>query len=482
MISEPALVTDLDGTLVRTDTLYESLCVALKRNLALLFLLPFWLLKGKAYLKRELVAAGKPDMTLLPYRRSVIGLLNDERARGRKIVLCTAADRSIADGVQEHLQLFDEVIASDGIRNLKGDAKRDELVARYGEGGFEYIGDNVADVPVWDAASAVTVVAPGPRFKLFVQRRYPTARILDDERSSLKTWFKAVRVHQWVKNFLVWLPLVMAHEIFDAAKILHVFLAFAAFSLCASSVYLLNDLFDLESDRQHAIKSHRAFASGLLPIRAGLLMFPAMLLGAALVTLVLPADFAWVLAIYYLTTIAYSVRFKQIMMLDIVVLAMLYTLRIVAGGAAARVVVSEWLLAFSMFFFLSLACVKRYSELFRLKRAERKGETTARGRGYTVEDLEQIASLGSSSGYISILVLALYVSSVEVLGLYRAPRFLWLVCPLLLYWLGRLWLLTHRGKIHEDPIVFALRDRTSYLVGVLAVILIVLAALGVQSA
>jgi 4-hydroxybenzoate polyprenyltransferase len=278
-------------------------------------------------------------------------------------------------------------------------------------------------------------------------------------------YVKALRAHQWIKNLLVFLPVLAAHEIGNPAATLASLLAFVAFNACASSVYLLNDLLDLPADRRHRSKRNRPFAAGTLPLEQGVVLIPLLLVIALLVSLALPPTFVLVLLLYYLITTAYSFKLKRVMMLDVVILAGLYTIRVVAGSAATEIPLTYWLFAFSMFIFLSLALVKRYTELIAL-RDSGAGET-AEGRGYEIGDLEILSSLGTASGYLAVLVLALYISSAEVQLLYHDPVWLWGACPILLYWISRMWIITHRGGMTDDPIVFAVKDRNSLLCGLL---------------
>lgn len=465
------LCVDLDGTLLKTDMLHESFVATIKRHPALLLRLPFYALRGRAQLKELLAHAYQFDAAVLPYRQEVVDFIRAERERGRKVVLATASHQKIAEKIAEHLGCFDEVLASSKTVNLKGKNKADALVAAYGEGGFSYIGDSSADRAVWKkSADALVVGAASTAGEL--PAHIPVTVIGNKPAASLTTLLKALRVHQWVKNLLLFLPLVLAHKLHDAEALWFAAISFIAFSLCSSSVYVLNDLLDLEADRHHHSKRRRPFASGALSIATGLSVLPLLLMASALFALFLPPLFVAVLATYLLLTFLYSVKLKQVVLVDILTLAALYTIRIIAGGEAVQVVVSEWLLGFSMFFFLSLACVKRYSELWVLRQSNKQ---EVRGRGYVAHDLELIGQLGAAAGYLSVLVMALYISSQEVTALYTTPRVLWLLCPMLLYWVSRVWLLAHRGQLHEDPIVFAIRDVTSYGVGALAALVLYLA-------
>lgn len=451
------LCVDLDGTLIHSDLLLESALALIAKRPLMLFAMPFWLLRGKAYLKHEIARRVELDPSALPYNQALVDWLRESKGE-RPILLCTASDATLAHGVAEHIGLFDEVLASDGNLNLSGDRKAGELVRRFGERGFDYVGNAAIDLHVWRHARAAIVVEGGTQLSTAAAKQAPVVWRFGLNRPGFKTWGKALRLHQWIKNILIFLPMLAAHRLFDTGAIVNSLLAFLCFGLCASSVYLLNDLLDLPADRQHHRKRHRPFAAGTLPLQAGPQMVGALLVaGFALAWLVSP-KFTATMAGYYLLTCAYSFRLKRVMMLDVIVLAMLYTTRILAGTAAIHSKPSFWLLAFSMFMFLSLAMIKRFTELLALQRS---GRVKASGRGYDVEDIPLIQSLGSASGYMAVLVLALYIDSTASEVLYRHPLHLWLLCPLLLYWISYTWAIAHRGTMHDDPVVFALKDKMS---------------------
>ncbi|MCP3139463.1 UbiA family prenyltransferase [Pyxidicoccus xibeiensis] len=462
------LAVDLDGTLVRTDTLHENLLALFKHAPWLLLLAPLWMLKGKAFFKAEVARRVSLDASRLPYHDELVAWLREEKARGRRLVLATAADRRIAEGVAAHLGLFSEVYASDGTVNLSGARKLAKLKEALGT--FDYAGNDTVDLPLWRECQRVVVVhAQAGVLKRAHGLGRQVHRVFERPPVGARTWVKALRVHQWAKNALVFVPLLAAHKATDPAMLVKALLGFAAFSLCASSVYVLNDLLDLESDRRHPTKQKRPFAACALPVSTGVVLAPALLLAGAAVCLLLPPAFAALLATYYALTLAYSLRLKQVVMLDVLVLAGLYTVRIFGGSLAVGVPTSSWLMMFSMFLFLSLALVKRLSEVRRLRLSN---ETAAHGRGYLAQDYEQLASLGAASGQVSVLVLALYITSKEVTALYTHPERLWLLCPVMLYWVGRVWVLAHRGLVNEDPLVFALRDRVSYAVGLVSALVL----------
>jgi len=459
--SDVPLCVDLDGTLVRSDLLWESLLRLLRRPL-LVARLPLWLLRGRAFLKEQIAAAVCLDTAALPYNTELVDYLRRERSAGRRLVLATASHARPAAEVEKHLRLFHEVIATGEGINLKGRHKRRELVRRFGERGFDYAGDSTADLDVWSAARrAIAVDAPTRVLRCLGDRA--THVITSARRPLPRVLLSAIRVRQWVKNLLVFVPVLLAHRYLDPQPVLETALGFLAFSLGASAVYVLNDLLDVEADRHHPVKRRRPFASGELPIRAGFVLIP-LLAGLSLAAaLFLPQAFLLVLAFYFVTTTLYSVFLKEIALLDVLVLAALFTTRIMAGSTASGIQVSEWLLAFSMFVFFSLAAVKRYAELLRLK-ADSPTDTKLRRRGYFSGDDVLILQMGVSSGFMAVLVMALYITSDTVTRLYSAPSLLWLVCPLILFWIGRIWLLARRGEVDDDPLMFAMKDWTTWVV------------------
>jgi 4-hydroxybenzoate polyprenyltransferase/phosphoserine phosphatase len=471
---------DVDGTVLATDLLYESCIAVCKRAPLLLFLIPFWLLRGRAYLKFRLAEAGPVAVDLLPLHLGVVEYLRAAAESGRTVWLASASHISLVQQLAERLGFVHGVIATvadaRGGQNCKGTAKAEAIAARLTGEAWEYIGDSQADLQVWAHADKVTYVDRHPSVVRHVQRRFPGAQRIEVSQLSLATIIRAFRVYQWFKNLLVFLPLLLAHSWFDIALWGKSILAALSFSLCASSVYLINDLLDLEADRAHPRKSQRPCASGALSIQQAAFLAPLLLVAGFSLAMLVNVGFMGILGLYYLLTCAYSLRLKAIPLVDIILLALLYTIRIIAGGVATNLHTSQWLLGLSMFLFLSLACVKRFSELLAMKHMSKEG---TKGRGYLVSDLEQIAIFGSASGYIAVLVLALYVSSAEVVKLYKQPQVIWFACPLLLYWISHLWLLARRGLVHDDPLVFALRDRVTYAVGVCSAIVVILAKLAI---
>ncbi|MFJ3009370.1 UbiA family prenyltransferase [Pseudomonas fluorescens] len=462
----PPLVVDLDGTLLRSDLLLETGIAFVRSNPLQLFMPLTWLFKGKASLKEGLANGSHIDVTVLPYDPTVIKLIELERANGRHIVLATASHVSLAQKIADHLQLFDMVEATNGSLNLSSHRKRDLLVEHYGNEGFDYVGNSKDDIAVWASARKAYVVNPERGVEKRAAAHGNVEEVIHSNTSSAKDWVKALRLHQWMKNILIFVPLLTAHQLTNMSLVLQGLLAFLFFGLCASSVYLLNDLLDLNDDRHHKSKRFRPFASGRLGILAGLLAFP-LLLGIAFAgsALLLPWEFTATLVGYYILTLAYSLSMKRKMVVDVISLALLYTIRIIAGAFALGLDLTFWILAFSMFMFLSLALVKRYAELREAKHSGRTEKT--RGRGYYPDDLEMISSLGASSGYLAVMVLAMYIHDPATTRLYAHPQIIWLACPILLFWISRIWMLTHRGKMHDDPVMFAVSDRTSIVAGAL---------------
>ena len=463
--SRVPLCVDLDGTLLRSDLLVESLLALVRRRPLLCLRLPFWLGRGRARFKQEISERVSVDPATLPYNSKLVAYLRNERAQGRRLFLVTASHELPAQAVADHLALFDGVIATDGRRNLKGRRKRDELVERFGEAGFDYAGDSAADLAVWpEARRAITVNAPA-RVRRGLGDREQMA--IDTSRQPLiRLVLRLIRVRQWVKSLLVFLPMLLAHRYLDPDPLASAALAFLSFSLGASAVYVLNDLMDVEADRHHPRKCRRPFASGELPLAAGFLLIPLLAGSSLAIALFLPRGFLVALIVYFGLTTFYSLVLKELALVDVIVLASLYTLRIIAGSEATAIVVSEWLLAFSMFIFLSLGAVKRYAELLRV-RSQSANETKVKGRGYFGGDLELVVQMGLSSGYIAVLVMALYITSSSVATFYPHPTLLWFVCPLLLYWITRIWLLAHRGEVQDDPLSFAVRDWVTWIVALL---------------
>lgn len=465
---------DLDGTLIRTDILWESITqlwrspvVALQAVLALLS-------HGKAAFKMALAESTVIDPATLPYREEVLEFVKSQRGAGRNVILATATHRIVAQRIADHLGLFHKVFATEGGINLSGVHKRDALESSYGKHGFDYVGDDHKDFAIFSVARNALLVNPSRSLADKASAVGNVSRVFADKSSDFLVIARALRPHQWAKNALLAVPLLTAHLVLNFQAWMSLAAAFVTFCLVASATYLINDLLDLQSDRIHSQKRFRPLASGQMAIPAGLILAIALgVLGFAVSIAFLPAQFVAYLAAYFSLTLAYSLDLKHRLFVDVLALAILYTLRILAGGAAIGVVVSEWLLMFSLFIFISLAFLKRAIEL-----RNKEGDAPVSGRSYSVVDLETIRVIGVAAGLMSVLVLSLYISSPAVSQLYRSPQMLWLMCPLLTYWIARIWFLAARGEVYHDPVVFALVDWRSYVVGALGLVVVFLAKAG----
>ncbi|QJI44964.1 UbiA family prenyltransferase [Pseudomonas sp. ADAK2] len=460
------LVVDLDGTLLKSDMLHECGMQFIRTKPLKTLTLLSWLRLGKAKFKERLADSVEIDVSVLPYDIEVINFISAEKKKNRKIILATATHHSLAQLIADHLGLFDHVFATTTDRNLSSHRKRDLMVETFGHKGYDYVGNSQDDVEVWEAAAKAYVVNPERGVVAKAKALGNVENITFSNKATLRDWLKGIRLHQWMKNSLIFVPLLAAHQVTDVSLLAQCLLAFVFFGLCASSVYILNDLLDLSDDRHHRTKKNRPFASGKISIAGGLLLFPTLLIialgGSAFL---LPPEFCATLLLYYGLTLTYSLWLKRHMTIDVIALASLYTLRIIAGAAALQLNLTFWLLAFSMFIFLSLALVKRYAEL---NDARAKGQTSkTRGRGYYPSDLEMVSSLGAASGYLSVMVLALYIHDNTTTTMYSHPQIIWLACPLLLFWITRMWMLTHRGQMNDDPVLFAARDKVSIITGAL---------------
>jgi len=472
------LCVDLDGTLVKSDTLVDSVLVIARQRPRELLRIPGWIAQGKASFKRHVTAAVALDVEHLPYNHALLEWLRVEAGAGREIYLATAADGALAERVAAYLGIFRGVLASDGETNLAGGNKLAAFRARFGDE-FCYIGNAKPDA-VLLAACVSPMVANPDRALRGAMKRAGTVPVTSFEARTpvIKSWLRAVRLHQWAKNVLIFVPLLLAHA-WNAATLTGAGVAFFSFGMCASATYIINDLLDIEADRRHPRKRKRPFAAGDLSAISGVLMVVVLMAVALALAIALPQIFAnmqggydltqpykfleW-LGIYTMTTLTYSLYLKRTLLWDVFVLSGLYTVRILAGSAATDVAVSAWLAGFSVFFFLSLAFVKRFSELEALRE---RGVAVTNGRGYLVSDLEQLRALGTGAMYAAVVVLTLYINNPDNTRLYQHIARLWLVVPVMLLWLSRVWMLASRGEMHDDPVVFAITDKRSLLLGVL---------------
>jgi 4-hydroxybenzoate polyprenyltransferase len=472
-----ALCVDLDGTLVKSDTLLDTVLVVARQRPLDLVKLPGWMGEGKAAFKRHLTSAVSLDVEYLPYNQPLLEYLRIQHGRGIEIYLATAADRTLAERVAAYLGIFAGVLASDGTTNLAGGNKLAAFRAQFGDA-FCYIGNARPDVELLAACKSPMVANPDRALRSGMKSRGTiAAATFDDRVPAARSWLKAIRLHQWAKNALIFVPLLLAHQ-WNPGTFGGAIAAFFSFGLCASATYIINDLLDLEADRRHPRKRRRPFAAGDLSAISGvvvvcLLMLASLTLALELGRIVhlMPGDYEllrpysfleW-LGFYTAVTLTYSLYLKRKLLLDVFVLSGLYTVRILAGSAATGVMVSAWLAGFSVFFFLSLAFVKRFSELESLRE---RGGTVSNGRGYFISDLEQLRALGTGAAYAAVVVMTLYINNADTNLLYQHPIRLWLVVPVLLLWLSQVWMKASRGEMHDDPVVYAITDKRSLLLGV----------------
>jgi 4-hydroxybenzoate polyprenyltransferase/phosphoserine phosphatase len=465
------LCVDLDGTLVKSDTLVDSLLLLIRAHPLIALKTPFWMVRGKAAFKEKVTSTVSLDVVHLPYNRPLLAYLEEQHAEGRKLYLATGADARIASRIAEHLGIFDGVLASDGRTNLTGNHKLASIQERFADG-FDYVGNASPDVPLLAGAGESMVANPDLSLKAILKaRNISISRTFEDRRPVMRAILKAIRPHQWAKNVLLLVPLLLSHNL-GLRLVAQVALAFLCFSLGASSTYIVNDLLDIEADRRHPKKRSRPFASGDLPAQAGVALALVLLAIALAGAWFLPSEFLALLLVYLITNLSYSLYLKRVALVDVILLSGLYALRLLAGGAAVHVAISPWLAGFSIFLFLSLAMVKRFSEL---QNIQARGHVPSNARGYLLVDLEQLRSFGTASAYASVVVFSLYISGHDVAILYSHPARMWLITPFMILWVSRVWLLAGRGKLDEDPVLFALTDRMSLLIG-LCVLIIVLFA------
>lgn len=469
------LIVDLDGTLVKTDMLHESVFKIAGDDPLAFFLIPYWWLQGKAVLKSNLAQRFHFDPSTLPYNQPLLEWLKQQHSTGRKLILCTATDHKIAKGIFEYLGIFDELLASDGATNLSGKNKAAMLEERFGSAGFDYAGNSKVDLWVWKNARRALVVNSSANLINKVKLCCEVEQIFPVQPFKISILKPLLRIHQWSKNLLLFIPLLAAHQFTNIAYWPILLMAFFSFSLCASSVYIFNDLLDLENDRQHPRKRTRPFASGSVPTWVGAILGPLLLLASLVLARYVNGIFLSWLVFYFLLTSVYSCWLKHLVLVDCLALALLYTLRIIAGALAINLEPSFWLLAFSIFLFLSLAFVKRYVEL---QVHLGSGKKEIQGRAYFTSDAQLVQILGVTSGYISSLVLALYLNSTTVLQLYRTPEFIWAAVPIMLFWVSWMWMQASRSKMHDDPLVFALKDKVSLCCGVAFAVVLMLGTIG----
>ena len=468
------ICVDLDGTLIKTDALVEGIVTIFSSRSGITHLGSL-ATSNRATLKRRVAEIAGCTPELLPYNTELIAYLKKKRQEGHPLVLATAADARVAYAVADHLALFDEVICSDGIRNLKGDEKAAALIERFGRKGFDYVGNDLSDLPIWSAAAGVVTVNASRRVMREARQLGLPTTTFETRPPLISAAVRAMRPHQWSKNVLVFVPMIMAHAVNEASAWIGALGLFLSLCATASALYIVNDLLDLSSDRRHPRKRMRPLASGALPIPIAVWL--------AVVLVSFGIGLGWlsgtivILVTYAVASLSYSLVLKRFPLIDVFVLAGLYTLRVLGGGVASGHRATLWLLAFAGFTFLSLALVKRAGELLSIERSHDK-HSNAR-RGYQAGDSAIIEMFGCASAFSSGVVLALFVGSSSAFQQYRAPEVLWLIVPIIILWHCRLWLATVRGNMHDDPIVYAFRDWVSWVVGATILLIMFAAAVGI---
>lgn len=466
------MFVDLDGTLIKSDLLLESILLLIKRNPLSAFMVPLWLLKGRANLKHQLAKRVDIPYQLLPQNPEFHTYIKQQDEAGRDIVLISASNQQQVREISDHWGVFIDAVGSDEQVNLKAETKLLRIMELNQQSEFSYAGNSSADIPIWQEADEVVMVNCAESLARKLKHKNDSIMRFDSSESNLHRFFLAMRPHQWLKNGLLFLPLILSHQVDQSALLLQAFIGFVSFCLCASSVYFLNDMLDLNSDRQHQSKRFRPFAAGHLPLIYGFLGVPLLLIAAFAVALLLPGEFIRILFLYWVLTTLYSFYLKRLIIIDVLTLATLYTLRIVAGSAAISVVTTVWLLSFSFFLFLGLAIVKRFVEYSNLLMMEK---TNTEGRGYTTASLKMLSIAGICSSLIAVAVFAVYINAPDTTELYANPQLLWLICPLLLVLLGRIWRFAQKGKLDEDPVLFAVSDHPSQGITLLCGLLVWLA-------
>jgi 4-hydroxybenzoate polyprenyltransferase/phosphoserine phosphatase len=467
------LCVDLDGTLIRSDVLWESFVELWRRPRDAAQAVVAFLSGGKARFKTAVALAVPTDPAALPYRQDLLEFLQDERKNGRDVVLATATHKLNAERIASHLGVFTRVFASEDGVNLRGDTKRAVLEKAYGPKGFDYAGDSVVDLPVFSSARRSLLVSPSASLARRVAAAGTVERVFPRKPMSLFMVLRAMRVHQWAKNILIAVPLLAAHRVWDLGAWGQLALAFVAFGVVASGTYIFNDILDIRADRAHTHKRRRAIAAGDLQIPSALLLAGGLVaLGFTMAATVLGRWFTVFLAIYMVLTLSYSLYLKQRLLVDVLGLSFLYMVRILAGSAVTGVMPSEWLLTFSLFIFVSLAFLKRVIEVT-------GNPQSSSSRSYAAVDMDTMRIVGVGTGLLAVLVFALYINNPEVRNLYRLPEALWMICPLMLYWIARIWFMAARGEVHHDPVVFALLDKRSYVIGLMVVAVAYFAKVGI---
>ncbi|MGB9701961.1 MAG: UbiA family prenyltransferase [Candidatus Kapaibacteriota bacterium] len=465
------LVVDLDGTLISTDVLMEQLFILLKRKPYFILHILVWFFQGYAKLKYEITKRVELSPEILPYKEEVINWVKTQKEAGRKIVLATAAQIENAEIIGNYIGIFDEIIATTPNYNLRGNNKRLILNQKFGEKNYDYIGDAYIDLNVWKSARKAILVEPTKDLISRTKQITNVEKVFEPKDSKISIFLKSIRVNQWLKNFLIFVPVILAHH-FDLITLLQLLISFILFSFVSSAVYLLNDLYDLEADRKHPIKKNRPLASGQMHLSTGLYYSIGFLLvSLTLSYFFLTISFFYILLLYFIANLFYSLYFKYQPIFDIILLSFLYTIRLFAGGFIANVIISEWLISFSLFFFTSLAILKRYAEI---KIYENTKISTPNVRGYNLKDTQFLFTSGIASSITSSLIFILYIQSEKVTKLYTHPQYLIVIAIILILFLLRTWFNVGKDLKTDNPIEMVLSDKINYLLLLIVVLIMFL--------
>lgn len=470
MISKKALCVDLDGTFIKSDMLYESFRYCFFHNPCIFFLCIYWFIKGgKVVLKNELAKRFEFDPLVLKTNKSVFDLIREAKLSGRLVYLISASDQRIVEKFyQAYSDYFDGYYGSCLQKgNLSSEKKAKFLEKKFGNRGFDYIGNSDDDIAVWNSCSRAYCVGDRSSFRNIKI----TKDIIQNNQTCKEKLFsiiKEIRCHQWSKNLLIFVPIVTTRENIPINDFLYLIIAFVAFSFMASAVYIVNDLIDIDNDRSHSTKCNRPLASSAISIPFGFIIFCFLLITSVILSFFISYKFFLLVAIYLIVNFIYSIKLKKIYILDCIVLAMMYSYRIFLGIEVLNLDPSVWLLSFSLFFFLSLAFIKRYTELFK---AQENKKNFIKGRGFIVDDMSLIMSMAVGSGFLSLLIFVLYINDDLIKNIFSSIWFVYFCIPVLLYWLARIFIISKRGKMKEDPVVFALKDRLSLVLGISFILL-----------
>jgi len=461
MESKKVLVVDLDNSLLKIDLFKESLGKSLLKRPLVFFKTVMLALNSIALAKTFISKECKTDCHTLPYNNKILDIIDSYRKKGYLILLATGAPQAYAHSIANHLGLFDEVIATNEQINNVGINKL-ESIKKHVNDSFIYLNDSVKDLPVWLHCKKAILIGDNGRVKnMLIKNNVEIIDTVKKEKSIIEILLKQLRVHQWSKNMLLFVPALLSHQLLEPGVFLNALCSFIAFSLLASSIYVLNDIIDVDYDRKHPMKKNRPIAAGdLSMLRAYAVLLVCFLIGGWMAML-LGTTFLFVMAVYIILNLLYSLYFKRIIILDVLLLMSFYTLRIIAGHIPDTFPFSPWLLSFSVFLFFSLAFLKRYVNIIL-----ENNVSTKNGTGYSINDSNILKSFGVGSGIISTLVLILYTGSEQVQPFYLTPMILIFLAPIMLYWICRIWLLADRGLIKDDPILFAIKDKISYVVAI----------------